>query len=209
MQKDKLPKSNVAPLAGLVLAGGKSTRMGHDKGLIEWHGKPQRYFLADLLNHYCERVFISCRSEQVDDIVAVGYNALPDNAIAKAQYGAILTALKAQPNNAWLVVACDLPLLNSDALKYLINERDPSKLATVYSSPNSGLPEPLAAIWEPRAEEMLLREFAAGIDCPRKALIRNEGDVKLVDPPTPGVIMNVNTPETAQVARELIAQYVG
>ncbi|MFT5737968.1 MAG: molybdopterin-guanine dinucleotide biosynthesis protein A, partial [Maribacter sp.] len=34
-----------AKIYGLVLAGGKSTRMGVDKGLITYHGLPQRDYL--------------------------------------------------------------------------------------------------------------------------------------------------------------------
>ncbi|MEP6951744.1 MAG: NTP transferase domain-containing protein, partial [Ginsengibacter sp.] len=48
-------------LNGLVLAGGKSERMGYDKGMIVWHGREQQYYLADLLKNLCEEVYISCR----------------------------------------------------------------------------------------------------------------------------------------------------
>jgi len=53
-----------AKLYGLVLSGGKSTRMGTDKGLIKYHGVPQREYLYDLLSQVCEETFISLREEQ-------------------------------------------------------------------------------------------------------------------------------------------------
>ena len=55
-------------LNGLVLAGGKSVRMGYDKSSIQWHGKEQRYYMADLLKQICKDVFISCRKKQKDEI---------------------------------------------------------------------------------------------------------------------------------------------
>ena len=56
--------TSTAKLFGLVLSGGKSTRMGTDKGLIEYHGLPQREHLYHLLSKVCERTFISLRREQ-------------------------------------------------------------------------------------------------------------------------------------------------
>ena len=51
-------------LNGLVLAGGKSKRMGRDKSSIQWHGKEQQYYMADLLKPQCNEVYISRRQEQ-------------------------------------------------------------------------------------------------------------------------------------------------
>lgn len=189
---------------GLVLAGGKSLRMGQDKGLIQWHGKAQRYYLADLLKSKCQQVFISCRDDQAAEIEQAGYQPLPDSHDAQGQYGAILTAMAAHPKVAWLVVACDLPLFNAEVLNQLINQRNPGMLATAYKNAQ-GLPEPLAAIWEPASQAMLLQKLAQGITCPRKALIASAPNVKLIEPPRPQAIMNVNTPAQAQEAKSYAA----
>src|SRR5680860_1119484 len=52
---------------GLVLAGGKSTRMGKDKGMIPYHGMPQREFLYHLLSRVCTETFVSIRPDQKAD----------------------------------------------------------------------------------------------------------------------------------------------
>ena len=48
--------SKETKIHGLVLAGGKSIRMGHDKSVINWHGKEQRYYIADLLEKFCDEL---------------------------------------------------------------------------------------------------------------------------------------------------------
>ena len=69
---------NVPKLNGLVLAGGKSVRMGKDKGLINYHGLPQREHVHQLLEKYTEKTFMSCRPEQVDEFDD-SCNVLPDS----------------------------------------------------------------------------------------------------------------------------------
>lgn len=181
--------SSVAPLYGLVLAGGKSTRMGQDKGLIDYHGKPQRDYLKDLLAPFCVRTFISCRPDQVDDVS----DPLPDTIEGLGPMGAILSAFRAYPDVAWLVLACDLPLMQERAIENLVNHRAYSKVASAYKSPTDDFPEPLIAIWEPRAYPILLQFLAQGYSCPRKVLINSTIELLIAD--NVEALENVNAPD--------------
>ncbi|MFI5195618.1 MAG: NTP transferase domain-containing protein [Chitinophagales bacterium] len=193
------------PLYGLVLAGGKSKRMGFDKSAIQWHGKEQRYYMADLLASICTEVFISCRPEQQNKIDPQ-YKTLIDTYTMPGPYAAILSAFKENPNVAWLVVACDLPLLDLDTLQYLIQHRDTASIATTFKSPFDSLPEPLITIWEPASYTALLAFLSEGYSCPRKALIRSGDNVKILTAPDANTLMNVNTPEDLGKVKELLIQ---
>ena len=180
-----------APLYGLVLAGGESKRMGHDKGQINYHGLPQREHLYNLLADKCEKVFTSCRMSQQAELLK--FNPLPDRLTGMGPFGAIATAFMRAPDAAWLVVACDLPNAEEEMLDYLIKARDLAKIATSYTSPDSGFPEPLAAIWEPSAYPRLMKFLTQGYSCPRKVLINS--DIHQIDCPNPSWLLNVNHPE--------------
>ncbi len=186
-------------LNGLVLAGGHSRRMGRDKGAIPWHGIPQRDHMVQVLRPFCEEVFISCRPEQQQD-VGTDNIALPDTFLDLGPFGALLSAFRAQPNRAWLVVACDLPLLGSDTIDFLLHQRRVSSTATTFRSPSDHLPEPLITIWEPHAYPLLLSFLAQGYSCLRKVLIHS--DVHIVEPPSPDALLNVNTPDDLDSMRQ-------
>lgn len=193
--------NSVPRLNGLVLAGGKSLRMGKAKDLLHWHGKEQRYFAADLLAPFCDEVFISCRQDQLDHFDP-NYNALTDTFLNMGPFGGILSALRAQRDKAWLVVACDLPLLDKKSLEFLLQSRKPEKVATTYESPFDGLPEPLITIWEPKSYPFLLNFLGIGNTCPRKVLINS--DTLILKPDNPDALMNVNTPEDAEKAKQIL-----
>lgn len=190
----------VAPLAGLILAGGKSVRMGRDKSAIEWHdGQPQSRFLFDLMKKTgISEVFLSCREEQAAAFSAIG-PVLPDSFLGLGPFGAICSAFLKKPDSAWLVVACDLPFLDENALRFLIENRNPSRLATSFESPTDGLPEPLVAIWEPKSWPVLLQFLAQGYSCPRKVLRNSE--VEIVQPFESNWVTNVNTPAEFEQAK--------
>ncbi|SKB61034.1 molybdopterin-guanine dinucleotide biosynthesis protein A [Soonwooa buanensis] len=194
-------QNNIPKINGLVLAGGKSVRMGTPKDALQWHGKEQRYFAADLLKAFCDEVFISCRQDQLTDFDS-NYQALTDTFLQMGPFGGILSALRTQRDKAWLVVACDLPLLDNDSLQFLIESRDPEKAATTYESPFDGLPEPLITIWEPKSYLLLLHFLGLGNTCPRKVLINS--DTLILKPQNPDALMNVNTPEDAQKAQNFL-----
>ncbi|AMR34603.1 molybdenum cofactor guanylyltransferase [Mucilaginibacter sp. PAMC 26640] len=191
-------------LNGLVLAGGKSLRMGTDKGTLEWFGKGQRYHMADLLNVHCSEVFISCRDEGQMQEIDLEYQSLMDTFTGLGPYGAILSAFREQPDAAWLVVACDLPLIDEATLLNLQRNRNPTYLATAYHSAATNFPEPLITVWEPKAYPVLLQYLAQGYSCPRKVLINS--DIHLLELPDQEVLANVNTPEEMERVKRIITE---
>jgi len=192
-------------LNGLVLAGGKSERMGFDKGSVNWHGKEQRYYMADMLKSFCKEVFISCRSDQQKEIDE-NYLNIADTFTGLGPFGAILSAFREKPDNAWLVIACDLPLIDENTIKYLTANRNVSSIATAYQSTFDDFPEPLITIWEPKSYPVLLSFLAQGYSCPRKVLINS--DVTLLNAPNPGDLTNVNTQEELDKVKYLLNQKI-
>lgn len=198
---DNWLQPRTAPLKGMVLAGGKSLRMGIDKGSIAYSGKDQRNHTADLLAPFCEEVYISCRRKQLDEIQS-SYPLLADSYLGLGPYGAILSAFQKDPNAAWLVVACDLPLLDAGAIQQLIEGRNSSKWATAYQNPETEFPDPLCTIWEPRSYKRLLEFLSLGYSCPRKVLINS--DCEILNTERPEVLTNVNTPEEMDRIRKVL-----
>ncbi|MDC6406981.1 MULTISPECIES: NTP transferase domain-containing protein [Maribacter] len=178
---------------GLVLSGGKSTRMGQDKGLISYHGVPQREHIYHLLEDVCDRTFMSIRHDQQGDIPPT-FNTILDKDEFRGPYNGLLSAHKEYPDVAWLVLACDLPLIDQESITELIEKRDTKKMATAFAQRENPLPEPLCAIWEPEALRTSISYLEAGNGtCPRKFLINN--DVLLVFPKRPEVLLNANSQE--------------
>jgi molybdopterin-guanine dinucleotide biosynthesis protein A len=188
----------IAPIHGLVLAGGKSVRMGQDKGAIDYHGKPQREYAFGMLNILCEKTFLSGRQEQVQEW-RNQFPVIADTFTGLGPFGAILSAFRENPNAAWLCVACDLPLLTEKALQQLIAHRDPSKIATAFYNSETEFPEPLITIWEPKSYPILLHFLSLGYSCPRKVLINS--DVKVVRLMDESVLVNVNTEQERKMLK--------
>jgi molybdopterin-guanine dinucleotide biosynthesis protein A len=149
--------------------------------------------MADLLKKLGIETFISCRDVLQKSELSADYQYITDTFTDLGPYGAILSAFRQNPNASWLVVACDLPLLDAETLSELIENRSISSIATTFESPFDGLPEPLISIWESKSYATLLSFLAQGYSCPRKVL-RNS-PIKMVQAKNPEKLVNVNTPE--------------
>ncbi len=189
---------SIPPLYGLILAGGKSQRMGRDKGDIEYHDRPQREYEAHLVQDFCNRTFISCRENQ-DELIETSFPKLYDTFSNLGPYGGILSAFREHPNTAWLTLACDLPYLDKATIKKLVSKRNPQKLATCFHNPVTQFPEPLITIWEPKAYPQLLEYLSRGFSCPRKVLINS--DIEEIHLDDPIHLTNVNDPESRDLAK--------
>ncbi len=190
---NKKSKNNF--LYGLILVGGKSSRMKTDKASLEIHGKKQSLHCFELLNKFCQQTFLSNRQEQAGLGGQKGLPQIHDEEpfLNIGPLGGILSAMKKYPDAAWLVLACDLPYVDEKTIQYLINYRNPKKMATAFKSVHDGLPEPLCAIYEPNNLKYFKKFVNEGIHCPRKILM--QADVELLVPPSVKALENVNNPE--------------
>jgi molybdopterin-guanine dinucleotide biosynthesis protein A/molybdopterin converting factor small subunit len=180
------------PLYGLVLAGGRSTRMQRDKGSLEYRpGRTQIDEAMALLAARTARAFLSVRSDQSQDRARAAHPQIVDKPGVEGPIAGIIAAQAAHPDAAWLVLACDLPFLDASTLDLLIASRAPDADATAFRSSHDGLPEPLCAIYEPRAAAGIAAHIAGGRNCPRKFLIN--ANTRLLDQPNPRALDNVNT----------------
>ncbi len=175
------------PLYGLVLAGGFSKRMGKDKALLCYHKKTQAEIGFKLLSSFCDKVFLSRRKDQKK----IDLPLLYDEFLNMGPLGGILTAMKTHPEAAWLILACDLPFMDTITLDNLLQKRNPFKFATAYPS-DDGLPEPLCTIYEPKSYSLLLKCLGLGYMCPRKALMHFP--IHLITPVSKQSLCNVNAP---------------
>ena len=120
--------------------------MQTDKAAMKIDGKTQLDRTSELVSQICERVFVSVRSDQASETIRREYPQIIDELTDIGPAAGIIAALDEDPNVAWLVVACDLPLLDSKTLGHLVDNRHPKRVATAYRSSYDDLPEPLGAI---------------------------------------------------------------
>lgn len=199
--------ASLAPLYGLVLAGGASRRMGADKAALALHdGRPQLAWARELLARHCAQVFVSIRDEQRADPVRAPQPVIVDQQSGAGPIAGIAAAQAEYPGAAWLVLACDLPFVDDACIRLLAAHRD-GRHVVAFRSQHDGLPEPLCAIYEPGTQSAVIEAMAAGRNCPRKLIIRS--GVDLLDLPVPGALDNVNTPDDLRRAREALAAATG
>jgi len=192
-----LVEKELPKLSGLVLIGGKSTRMGTDKSQLSYHGLPQSDYAVQLLESKGLETFVSVRADQK----AENHKIITDAFLGLGPFGAICSAFMKNPNDAYLVLATDLPYVSDEVLNTLLKNRNPKKIATAIKGKSAKFMEPLITIWEPKAYPILLSYLSQGYSCPRKILINSDVEIIEVED---ALIRNVNTPEEfKKVKKEL------
>ncbi|UWX58296.1 bifunctional molybdenum cofactor guanylyltransferase MobA/molybdopterin-guanine dinucleotide biosynthesis adaptor protein MobB [Chlorobaculum sp. MV4-Y] len=191
------------PLNGLVLAGGRSSRMGRDKAQLRYHGASQLEHMATLLGSVCNEVFVSCRSEQLGSYAEAGLPAIADSYLDLGPLGGLLSAQRQAPGAAWLVAACDLPFIDEAVIAALQATRNPYRFATAFAG-DKGCPEPLFTIYEPKSRRRLLESHAAGNDSLRSFLMHSR--VELIELDDTSKLCNVNDPAAMDEALRAIGR---
>jgi molybdopterin-guanine dinucleotide biosynthesis protein A len=200
--------------AGVVLVGGRSSRMGTPKAALEWHGSTLLYRTAALLGRAVPGpvVVVRAAGQPLPELPA-GVEMAEDAVAGRGPIQGILTGLDAVGERAEVafVCACDLPFLHpAFVLAVLAGLRDPA--VDLVLPITGGHPQPLAAGYR-IAPARRVRERADAVrvrprDLPAHlaALLPDEWAL-LADPALaaadPGLdsLLNVNTPEDYAAAR--------
>ncbi len=150
--------SPVAPIIAGLLIGGRSRRFGSPKALAAWRGRPLACWVAEAL------------AELAPEVLAIGAGELPaelshlaridDAGEGGGPLSGLLGALRSRPDRAWLVAACDQPLLDASTLGWLVGQRREGAIAVVARLAPGGI-EPFPALYEPAARP-ILEELARG-----------------------------------------------
>jgi molybdenum cofactor guanylyltransferase len=178
------------PLFGLILIGGKSSRMGSDKSQLNYHGKAQKDHLFELLSGFCDEVFFSCSENQNIDsekTIIDKYNS--ENPIV-----GVLSAFDFLPKVAWLVVACDMPLVNEKVIDLLVKNRNPNKKATAFLNLETQAPDPLLTIYEPSSFQLMSDFFQKGNPSLKGFLQKN--DIQIIKLTDDSFLKNINDKAT-------------
>jgi molybdopterin-guanine dinucleotide biosynthesis protein A len=196
-------ESTILTVSGIVLAGGQSSRLGADKSFINLNGQSLIEHIVAKLTRLSDDVIIVTNSpDEYDHLEA---RLVGDIYPGKGALGGIYSGLRAAANAYSLVVACDMPFLDLNLLRYMIilaREHD------VVIPKIGGLPEPLHAIYSKNCLEPINRLLARGglkiIDFFSEVRVRyvEEGEVDIFDPQHLS-FFNVNTPKDLEEMKKL------
>lgn len=176
---------------GIILAGGKSQRMGTDKGLLPLDGKPFITHIYEAMKPIFRDNIVVVSSNSAYD--AFGYNRIEDLISDKGPVGGLYTALKQSKTKFNLVLSVDVPLVSTELLQWLVNNHDDSYLVTQAQVDETA--SPLVAVYD-RALRTLLGEHLAGNQLKLRDVIAEVNVQTLTVPAKLGSqLQNVNTEE--------------
>ena len=109
-------------ITGIILAGGKSSRYGMNKALVEINGVRLIERVIRVMESIFEHLIIIANTPH--DYAYLQLPMYEDLIKGLGPLGGILTGLEAISDDAGFVVACDMPFLNADLVRYMVDMRD-------------------------------------------------------------------------------------
>jgi molybdopterin-guanine dinucleotide biosynthesis protein A len=132
--------------------------MGTPKHLLQENGRTWLEQSVETLGKQVDRVVISGNGELPKSLQHL--DRIPDVPGVEGPLAGILSVMRWAPSVSWLIAACDMPRLQREALKWLLDQRSPGVWAVLPDLHGTGRVEPLLAYYDFRSR-LLLEEFAA------------------------------------------------
>ncbi|MCK5069527.1 MAG: molybdenum cofactor guanylyltransferase [Desulfocapsa sp.] len=182
------------PIMACLLIGGRSSRMGRPKHLIKgMNGKTWVENTVDLLRPFTDTIVLSGRGEVPGNLDALTRIAdVPD---VQGPLTGILAAMRWNPDSCWLLLACDMPNITTEALTWLLETRNPGSWGTVPRLKEDGFVEPLLALYEPQARGYFEELCSSGILKISMVARRSKIATPVIPQELCGAWSNINTPD--------------
>ena len=139
-------------MKGVILCGGKSTRMNSDKGLLKIGANTWAQIAADKIKNLQIPVVISINKKQhniYSSILPSQILVVDDDSLqVRGPLCGLLSAHLNFPNEDLLILACDMPLMEADLLKELLKQYHQQKNFDAFVYKNDELLEPLCGVYK-------------------------------------------------------------
>lgn len=185
-----------------MLAGGDSSRMGKEKGLCLFNGKPLITYVTGILEEICDTVLISANRP---DYEFLGFRIIPDEIRGKGPAAGIYSCLNASETMDNLILSCDTPLISPELLKSLLEAKERHQAVIPV---HDGLTEPLCGYYNKQCAPIFLTSINAGrfkildilkdLDC---LCYQIDTDHSIYEP---FMFKNANTPDDLQSLEKIL-----
>ncbi len=129
-------------ISGILLAGGKSSRMGEDKAFMIYRGKELYRYPLGILEYFCDEIIISSDNKSFNN---TNYKVYPDKEPHLGPMGGLNTCLNKIQNNYAIVLSCDTPGIDVDSINELVQLTNNQSIIVGMNADEK--PEALAGIY--------------------------------------------------------------
>ncbi len=177
-------------ITAIVLAGGKSSRMGTDKGFVNFKNKPFVQHIIDVVRPLVNEIIIISNHPNYDIFGLKRFNDIIKNAGPLAGIQAGLHESETENN---LVISCDVPLISSELLELLITEINTTSEVIQLQSGDKKMP--LIAIYKKSCEAKFTEVLIQGERRVRKAIEQCKVKTIIIEKALEKHTANINTKE--------------
>jgi len=128
---------------GVILAGGKSTRMGTNKSLLKVDNVPSIERVSHTLEDVTDELILISNEQQTYDHLNI--KQYSDRFVDKGPLAGLETALYHTDADWYVIAACDMPFVSKDIYEYLLSKRDETTDAIIPKL--DGRDHPLSGIY--------------------------------------------------------------
>ncbi|MFK5983122.1 MAG: molybdenum cofactor guanylyltransferase [Flavobacteriaceae bacterium] len=182
--------NNKKNITAIILAGGKSSRMGTDKGFVSYKNKPFVQHIIDVVRPLVNEIIIISNNPNYD---IFGLKRFEDLVLDAGPLAGIYTGLHYSESENNLVISCDVPLISSELLELLITEIDTTSEVIQLQSGDKKMP--LIAIYKKSCEAKFSEALNLGERRVRKALEQCEVKTIVIKKALEKHTANINTKE--------------